>query len=294
MNEKGSAAIILCAAVAVLFAVAAYVTDIGMVYIERTKLSNAIDSAVLAAALELPNDAQKARDTAASYLQKNNVDTGSSVITVSSDNKSIYIESVKDVKHLFAPVFGIKQSRIKEHSKGIVAPIRSLNGGVRPFAVEYFNYTYGNQIVLKNGAGAGYNGNYNAISLGGTGASNFENNALYGFKGTISVGDYIDTETGDMSGATNDIANYINSEQSTFTNYPRGSIRLWTIPMVNTMMVNGKKQVLVKGFGQFFVEAVKKNSGKIEITGRFVKYVTKGEIDTSITDMGTYGVKLVE
>lgn len=294
MNEKGSTAIILCAAMTLLLAFAAYVTDIGIVYIEHTRLSKAIDSAVLAAALELPSDSQKAVDTAVSYLQKNNVDPVNAVITVGSDMKSIQIEESKEVKHLFAPIIGINKSTIKAKSKGIIAPLKATNGGVRPFAVEYFDYSYGAQVTLKTGAGDGYHGNYNAISLGGTGASVFETNAIYGYKGIISAGDYIDTETGDMSGATNDIASYINTEQSTFDNFQRNSIRLWTIPLVNTLIVNGKKEVLVKGFGEFYVEDVSKKYGKIEVTGRFIRFVTKGEIDTTITDMGAYGEKLVK
>jgi len=55
LDSKGNVSIILCVIIAALFGFTAYVIDIGMVYIERIKLSNAMDSAALAAALELPN-----------------------------------------------------------------------------------------------------------------------------------------------------------------------------------------------------------------------------------------------
>ncbi|MCX7695656.1 MAG: hypothetical protein N2Z71_08125, partial [Caloramator sp.] len=115
---------------------------------------------------------------------------------------------------------------------------------------------------------------------------------MYGYDGVINVGDLLDTEPGNMAGVVNDLKNYINSETSTFETFQRDSIRLWTIPLVNTMEVNGRKKVLVVGFAQFYVENIDKKSGKAEITGRFIKYVTKAEIDMSLKDTGVYGVKL--
>jgi hypothetical protein len=41
------------------------------------------------------------------------------------------------------------------------------------------------------------------------------------------------------------------------------------------------------------VEGVGNNSGKMEIRGRFLRYVTKGETDMTIDDTGEYGVKLI-
>ena len=177
-------------------------------------------------------------------------------------------------------------------TKAVVAPAKSVTGGIRPFAVEAYNFSYGDLVTLKEGAGGGYHGNYGAVALGGHGANVFRGNALYGYSGTISVGDYIDTEPGNMAGAANDIKNYINSEHSTFDNFPRDSIRLWTIPLVDSLAVNGRKSVLVVGFAEFYVEDVTKNSGKIEINGRFIKYVLNSPIDVNLNDTGVYGAKL--
>ena len=294
LDNKGNIAIILCLVFTALLGFTAYVIDIGLVYVEKVKLSNAIDSAVLAASLELTTDATKAGNVAISYLQKNNVDPNKVSITISGDNKSIQMKGIKNVNHIFAPIIGINSSNINASTKAIIAPIKSIKGGIRPLAVEAFPFSYGDVVMLKEGAGDGYHGNYNEVSLGGTGANVFKSNALYGYSGTITVGDMIDTETGNMAGAANAIKNYINSECSSFNDFERNSIRLWTLPLVDSLNVNGRKNVLVVGFGEFYVEDIVKNAGKIQIQGRFIRYVTNGEIDMTQSDTGAYGAKLVK
>ena len=294
LDDKGAIAIILCLVFVALLGFTAYVVDVGLVYIEKAKISTAIDSAILAAILELPTDATKARNVAIEYLQKNNVDASTVLITIGADNKSIEMKGIKKVNHLFAPLIGIDSSNVKASTKAIIAPIKSIKGGIRPFAVEKFDFSYGDVVTLKKDAGSGYHGNYGTVALGGTGASVFKANALYGYSGRISVGDRVDSETGDMVGATNDIKNYINSEYSSFNNFKRSSIRLWILPLVDSLYVDGRKDVAVVGFGQFYVENITKGSGKLEIVGRFIRYVASGEIDMSLSDTGVYGSKLVK
>lgn len=292
LDNKGNAAIMFCIFITVTLGFAAYVLDIGVVYAEKTKLSNAIDSAALAATLELPQNDDKARAVAVDYLQKNGVDPNSAVITIGNNHKSVEIKANKSINHLFAQVLGINSSTVKSNTKAIIGPAKVVNKGIRPFAVEIYDYTYGDLVTLKEGAGDGYRGNYGAVALGGQGASVFKINSLYGYNGLITVGDYISTETGNMSGVTSSIAKYVASETSNFSNFSRDSIRLWTIPLVDSLTVNGRNQVQVSGFGQFYVEDVFNNAGKTEISGRFVRFVTNGEVDTSLRDTGTYGTRL--
>lgn len=290
LDEKGNAAIILCLTMAAIFAVCAYSIDIGIVFVERTRLSNAIDAAALAGAYELPNDIESARAKAVEYLNKNGIDENKAQVIV--NDTGVEINASKNIEHIFAPIMGINSSTVKENTKAVIGPLKSVSTGIRPFAVEYFDFTYGQQIILKENAGDAYKGNYGAVALGGSGASVYEDNALYGYKGKISVGDYIDTEPGEVAGVSNSIKNYINSEQSTFDDFPRDSIRLWTLPLVDSFQVNGKGQLLVSGFGEFYVEDITKRSSKIEITGRFVRYVKSGEIDNTLRDSGAYAAKL--
>ncbi|WDC84541.1 hypothetical protein PL321_02000 [Caloramator sp. mosi_1] len=193
---------------------------------------------------------------------------------------------------IFAKIFGVNKSSVRAKSKAILGPAKSIKGGVRPFGVVAYDFSFGDLVTLKEESGDGYKGNYNVLAIGGQGSNVFYINAMYGYDGVISVGDLLDTEPGNMAGVVNDLKNYINSENSTFENFQRDSVRLWTIPLVNTMEVNGRKMVLVVGFAQFYVEDIEKKSGKAEIQGRFIKYVTNADIDMSLEDTGLYGVKL--
>ncbi|MEK6265099.1 MAG: pilus assembly protein TadG-related protein, partial [Clostridium sp.] len=143
LDNKGNVAIILCLVFTVLLGFTAYVVDIGLIYAEKVKLSNAIDSAVLAASLELPTDPIEAKNVAIEYLIKNNVDPSKVSITISTDNKSIELVGIKTVDHFFAPILGIDSSNINAITKAIIAPVKSVKGGIRPFAVELFDFTYG-------------------------------------------------------------------------------------------------------------------------------------------------------
>lgn len=294
LDNKGNVAIIVCLMFTAILGFAAYVIDIGIVYAERQKLSNSIDSSALAAALELPNSDTKARNVATDYLNKNGVNSSNTLITIGSDHKSVQVYGAKNVKHFFAPIIGINSSDIDSVTKAIIAPVKSVNSGVRPFAVVSYDFPYGSLVTLKQGAGDGSSGNYGTIALGGQGASVFKSNALYGYNGTISAGDFIKTETGDMAGASSAIKNYISSENSTFDNFPRDSIRLWIIPLVNTLQVNGRGEIQVVGFACFYVENVANKAGKIEVTGRFVKHVINATTDENLKDTGAYGTKLTK
>lgn len=291
-DEQGNVAIILCIVIAVLLGFMAYVIDIGMVYSERMQLSNAIDSAVLAAALELPKDRAEAIQVAEQYLVSNNVSIDEANIKISEDNQSIEIATTRDVEHLFAPVLGIENSTVNIRTKAIIGPVKSVTGGIKPLVVEMFDFTYGDVVTLKEGGGDGYHGNYGAVALGGSGATVFKYNALYGYSGILSVGDEISTETGNMTGAVKSIQDYINADPYSFENFERDSRRIWTLPLVDSLQVDGRKDVTVLGFAQVFVEDIEKKSGKMEITGRFMQFVVNGEIDKNAVDTGTYAVKL--
>lgn len=293
-NEKGNISIILSVVMIGIFGFMALVTDIGTVYAEKTKLSNAIDAAALAAGLELPIFKYKAISAAEEYLQLNGVDLSEANISIGDNDRSISISATRDVNHFFAVVFGSDKTTIQVSNKAIIAPAKSVKGGIRPIAVEKFDFTYGQLITLKEAAGDGYHGNYGGVALGGTGSSIFLDNLLYGYDGTLSVGQTIDTETGVMASIINPTKELINNHPSTLWNFDRNSPRLWTVPLVDSIEVNGRSSVTIVGFAQFFVENIGKQSGRMTIDGRFIHYTVNGEIDLSEEDYGIYAVKLVE
>ncbi|WDC84542.1 pilus assembly protein TadG-related protein [Caloramator sp. mosi_1] len=106
MKKKGNAAIFVVLIFSILISFAAYVIDVGLVYAERIKLENAVDSAALAAALELPNKPQSAFEIASEYLEKNGVDEENANIVIAQNNKSIEVEAQKQVNHFCKDIWG--------------------------------------------------------------------------------------------------------------------------------------------------------------------------------------------
>lgn len=293
-DNKGNVSVLMCVALVGLMAMTAYVIDIGQVYIEKERLTNGIDAAALAAALELPRDSVKATAVAREYLVKNNIDPNDAVIQIGLDNKSLEIHAMKAVTHLFANVFGTAQSQIDASNKVIVGALKTVTGGIRPFAVETFDYQYGDVVILKEGAGDGYHGNYGAVALGGNGLSVLRDNVINGYKGTLRIGDIINTEPGNMPNILITIRDLIIADASTFQNFNRNSPRIWTIPIVDVMAVDGSKPVTILAFAQFYIEDVNTRSGHAELTGRFLQYIGNGEIDLEAEDKGAYGVRLIK
>lgn len=293
-NEKGNVTVLVTVIMLALLGSVALVLDIGVVYAEKVQLVNALDAALLAGGQELPDNKVKARAMMEQYLVANEVDVENANITISADGMSASISGERDVDHIFAKVIGFDTTRINETSNLILGAASSASGGLRPFAVEKFPYNYGDSVVLKNGAGDGYHGNYGAVALGANGASVLLYNALYGYDGQIEVGDLIDTEPGNMASVVNQLRCYFNSIENDFENHENNSERLWTIPLVDTLLVSGRKEVQVVGFAQVYVDEVRKVKGKAEIHGRFVQFVTSGDIDQSVEDTGVYGMKLVD
>ena len=293
-NKKGASSVITALLLTVIMGFAALVIDVGIVYIERVRLSNTADAAVLAGAQELPSYPLKAQSLAMEYCKKNDVNLSDVNIIISEDKRSMEVHINKEVNYIFAKVLGFETINVAANSRAVIGPVSAVYEGIRPIVVEKQLFQYGHQVVLKEDAGDGMSGNYGVVSLGGNGSTTYESNIKYGFNGKLSVGDIINTETGNMSGSTVKGVDFINSsDYDTFENHSRDSFRIWTIPVIDSLNVSGKKSVTVIGFAQFFVENAYKNGGHTEIIGRFMKFTTNGDIDPSQPDTGLYGVKLV-
>lgn len=97
-----------------------------------------------------------------------------------------------------------------------------------------------------------------------------------------------------MASSINTVEDIIDSDpDAAYNDFQRNSPRAWTIPVLRSWDVSGRDDVEVIGFAQFFVEDIQNVGGKAEITGKFIKFTTNGEIGDVQTDYGVYGVKLI-
>jgi hypothetical protein len=293
VNKRGSIEIIVVFGILAILASAALVMDFGMVAASRVKLQGALQNAALSGAHFLTDSETTARTNALNYFAANGEDPSLASVVVSNNNRRLEISSTQKVDFVVASAFGVNSTTISAKATAIIGPIKSISSGLRPLGVEKLTYSYGDQIILKEGAGSGVYGNYGSLALGGTGNSNYVNNLLYGYSGQIKIGDAIPTEPGNKAGAVNQLRTYLHSFPETFNNFSKDSNRLWTLPLIEVYDPNGRENLVVVGFAKFFIEDIQTKSGQAQITGRFVQFVDIGDVDPTLNITGLYGVKLI-
>lgn len=297
-SEKGTAIVIFALGMTVVLGFCALVIDIGIVMLEKSRISNAVDAAALAGAQELINNKSNAYDVVNSYLKMNGVNPlNAEVVLLDSDTK-VSVTVKQDINYNFARILGLDKANLKITSVAECAPISGVNKGIRPFAIEQQPLDFGLTYTLKEGGGAGSNGNYGALALNGNGASNYKANIINGFNGHLKVGDFVYTEPGNMSGPTSQGINALisqcnHSPKCTFDKYDIDCPRIITVIMVDSLAVNGRSSVQIVGFAKFFLEGVAGNGNKSIVTGKFIKTIVTGELSETQTDYGLKGVRLI-
>ncbi len=302
-NKKGSSTILLLGAMTLLLATFATVSDVGMLYVEKNKLQNAVDAAALAGIAERSNGEGAIVLGVYQNAQLNGLSISDINIKLVNNNRRLTVEASKKVKFYFARIFNVTDAVVNAKATAVIAPVIAAKG-IKPLGIEQQNFVFGATYVLKRGAGDGANGNYGALALGGNGASNYKHNLINGYNGNVELGDLVrigytvDTEPGNMEGPTYDaIRQIIQSDPNTYTDLtklPINSPRLFTVPIIDSFDVSGRDTVMIVGFARFFINDVEYRGGKTEITGKFLKVLGQGEIDENGPEYGFYGVKLVE
>jgi len=165
-----------------------------------------------------------------------------------------------------------------------------------PFGVVKQPLIYGQTYTLKDGAGDGYSGNYGALALGGNGANVYLGNIEDGYSGLLSIGEWVYTEPGNMSGPTGNGVDYRISldPTATFATVQKGSPRILVVPIIDSLTVNGRSQVQIVGFAAFFLEGVGGKGNKDYVTGKFMQMVMSGDSGGGGTGYGLYGAALLE
>ncbi len=304
-NRKGSSSIILMLVMTSMAALMSLSVDAGLLYFEESKLQNAVDAAALAAAAKFDKGDMEMLQEAFKYAGLNGIAPETLTIDIAEGQRRISVESTKVVGLHFARIFNIMDASVKARATAVVGNITGVRG-LRPLAVEQQSFVLGQSYTLKRGGGDGYCGNYGALALGGSGASNYRNNLKYGYFGTIGMGDMVeigdefDTEPGNMAGPTLEGITFIlesdphDHSDGDITNLEVNCPRVIKIPIVDSLSVPGRKTVKIVGFAAFFLEDVIDNGGKTEVSGKFIRKLDEGEIGEAANDFGLFGIKLIE
>lgn len=296
--NKGSTIIIFSCSLIMVLVLSALVTDLGYIAAEKYKLANTADAAALAGAQDLHAGRDIAIAQAKAYVLKNQSELSLMEITVSDDNRAITVKLGKTVDYFFMRVVGYDSRQINVRATAVISSVGAYKG-VRPFGIEKQEFVFGQDYVLKEGAGDGENGNYGGLALGGKGAANYRNLIINGYESELRVGDLVQTEPGNMAGPTRVGIEYLISQckhtpACTHDNYAKGCPRIIVVPVIEFFEVCGRSTCRIVGFASFFIKDCVNSGGHTEVVGCFIKNaVTSSYVDESISDFGTVGMKLV-
>ncbi|TEB10943.1 TadE/TadG family type IV pilus assembly protein [Pelotomaculum propionicicum] len=306
-NQRGSSMVIVAISLVSLIGFAALVIDIGMLTLDKWRLTNAIDAAALAGVQELPTSPTRAREVASTYALSNGCDNA--VSTIQSDNGhancKIVVTASRPVNFFFARILGFGSSTVSARAVAKVAGLTSFVGAA-PLAVPNQTFNFNTLYVLKQGSNSPNppplgSGNYGALSLGGTGARNYEDNLKYGYDGLLAVGNEVDTETGNMSNPTLRAIEYrmsqcTHSPPCTPSSFDPGCKRILIVPVYDPVVIDqGQvKRIRVVGFAAFLVVSVSGQGNENYIDGYFIRMVANGGTSNYQTDYGLNGASLIE
>lgn len=308
---RGQVLVILALIIAGLLGVAALGVDVLNIYWNKDRLQAATDAAALAGATYLgdvsfgqgnpqcdySNDAQNA---ACTYAIENGVAL-SEITSIVPDlqNLTITVSTQRQVRALFARVFGIENFTVDASATAGLEGIGSANG-VIPIGLDSKTpYVYGQQIVMhEGGCGAGCWQGLALTSQSGvsSGASAFQSNLANGCACTLAVGSIVTSEPGATSGPTNFGVNQrLNAGMSvdpsgTWSDHTLTDPRAATAVLVNWDGCTGSCQVPVTGFAEVWIEGV---SGTT-ITAVFIQQLASGTPSSSASDTGALHATLLQ
>lgn len=299
-KKSGSVLIFIAIIAVVLMGFTALVIDVGMLVYQRQRLQNACDAAALAGAMQLPDKPtgdDGAIAVAKQYASDNGVTINDTDVTISADNKKITVNASRNLQFTFAKLLGINSGQVSAKATAVVAPVKTVGSGLRPFGVVKKDFVIGNTYTLKYGTFGNNGGDFGAISLyhdkSDDGGKVYEDNIKYGSTESYGEGVKVDIKQGNMVGPTADGIGFLDEAHRTVK-----------VPIVNN---NGDGTVTITGFAIFHIDGYgylqddgsitvddKGGKGHFQVTGTF-KSMTSGEAgDEGQADYGLRGVKLIE
>lgn len=284
-DDRGAIAIIFALLLVVIIGMAAFVIDEGSLYQTRRSIQTVADAAALAGVQELPENPDVAIQKAIEYAALNNLTITSSDVTISGtyvNNDTINVRAINTNAPLYlAGIFGQDSATVGANASAVIGSPSEITG-VLPWALLEDNYTPGVEYNLKYGSPDLGPGNFGAVSIDGRGASTYRNCIINGCTTPLSIGSWIETEPGNMTGPTSQgtqdrIYNQPNNQFDTFSQLTQhvGSVYKLTdsdsqyiiIPIVSSFP-NGRKDIQIVGFAQFVITYLQ---GSV-VKGTFINY----------------------
>jgi hypothetical protein len=306
---RGQMAVAMMLVMIPLLGVIGLGTDLGLLFFHWGIVQKAADAAVLAGAGYLPNYPSTAQTKATSYATQNGLKTSEIVSnTVAADNMSITMTTSRTVPYYFLRLVGLSSGTVKPMAKaGIQQDTEGARGLIPvglPCTVTSCSYTVGTLYQLvqagANGSGGSWNvgpGNWGRLALGAPGATQFENNLINGYLGSINVGDKVSAETGQVNGPTDEGINIARVDaglaiNGTVTNPTLASVpaydpRLVAVPLIDFTGATGTSvQVTVMGFAMMWLDSYTSKGANKTLNAYFLGTVPVTSVPSTVKTFG--------
>lgn len=295
-SEDGNAIILMALAMSAMIAMVGLVIDGGNLFVSKSHLQKTANAAALSGAQEIVNSEANVNEVVNQILASH--DEVESLSQVNMETSQLHVELAKDVPLFFATLFGIDSIPIEADAKAGLNPMGEAKGAVPLGIDESVELVNGQTYELKVDAGDSVSGNFGVLALEGPGAKTYEDSLTYGFDEDLKVGDIVNTQTGNIAGATRSGINYRISNCP----YPDGEYQHRDCPRVMLVVVykpyeqtsNQMKKVKITGFAYFYITQPMSNTDD-SVKGIFIKRTGPGITgENSPADRGAYAIKLVE
>lgn len=307
--RRGATAPLVGLSMVALLGMTAAALDGGMLYVEQRRLQNMADAAALAGVRELPGSSTDALAFAQDYL----LDNGGTVDNIEEiavegvyhANDAVCVELSREVPLSFAQIFGQTEQTVRARAVAITAQVPPTN--IWPWGITKADAAAGGDITLKVGSIGGANGNFHALAFpNGRGASTYESNIRNGYPGAVPEDVppgswWIETETGNMAGPTDDGVSYLLGQPVCAMPGPDVRCpRIGMVPILNMddwEAINGRKPVEVIGFALVELTGIDSGPrGQRDVHARFLDYARAAGRPTKLGEPleGLLGVRLWE
>ncbi len=235
-DERGAVAVIVALCAVVIFGFAAYAVDLGHLWQERRQAVTATDAAALASAGDYAVGGNGCSSSAGVYTAANQADA--SVIacdpTIRATSGYVTVSTKVNVPYFFGQIFGASSNDITTRTTAQWGIPKSV-AGLRPFGLcieanqqlkDWLANPVGSSGTVRitygksqpNACGTNVPGNWGVQDFDGGANSNndIKNWTMYGYPGTVSVGDNILGDTGAFSNSLDSGLSFLKSSGQSF------------------------------------------------------------------------------
>ncbi|UCZ53144.1 pilus assembly protein TadG-related protein [Bacillus shivajii] len=292
-KEDGHALVLASMVFTGLVGITGLVIDGGMLYMQQTHLQKTANAAVLSGAQELmaPND-KKAKSVVDDILRSHGeTDSFYDLHVAMGDRLSIRLE--KPVPLTFASLFGVEEVNVQASAIARVGVMGNAVGAAPLGIEESVELEYGVEYKLRVDETEVDTGNFGVLALEGPGARTYKDNLLYGYQEAISVGDVLNTQTGNIAGPTREAVNELVNSCSDMNQ--RDCRRILLVPVYKPYNhdQNQLKQVKVTGFAYFYISEPMSRNDTV-VRGVFIERTGTGFESELAKERGAFVVRLTE